>query len=418
MTSTVCNIDAIVEMDFDEVGLEVAGIAESLAAVSERVVQEHIDAMRRAMPEAIEGLTDLQIADDLPDVLGDAVHLLRGNDDGERRLRLRSPAHGTARYGQGFEVADLATEYALLRRTMLCVLYDELGRPLSIDESASIHRVIDFVTGHTTTAFVRQKEEEIRLQTDSISRFLASLAHDLRNDVNGAMLALRVAEQSLAPGGEAPSAEQLAAMREELAEARQTMHGTLSSMTRILESEKLQAKIDATRRSDVSLHALLQSVSRSTVRSLRNRVLDAQEPETPSSADVCSEKGGLEIHVECPMDAVVFTDPELASTILLNLTGNAVKYGGECEVTLRATGIAGGGWKIDVIDRGPGIEPERLETLFEEFNRAGRIGGDGVGLGLSIARRAADLIEAKLSVESAVGEGSTFSLELPAGEAA
>ena len=412
----MCEFDGIVDMSFSGSMSDVADLAEALATGADRAVREHIEAMRRAMPEAIDGLTDLQIADDLPDVLDDAVHLLRGNEGGERRLRLRSPAHGTARYGQGFEVDDLATEYALLRRIVLCVLYDELGRPLSIDELAAIHRVIDFVTGHTTTAFVRQKEEEIRLQTDSISRFLASLAHDLRNDFNGAMLALRVAEEALAAEGEAPSPERLREMRSELGEARQTMYGTLSSMTRILESEVLQAKVDATRQKDVSLHALLQSVSRSTVRSLRNRVLDAQEAASPSPADACDEPGGLTIHVDCPMDAVACTDPELTSTILLNLTGNAIKYSDGCEVTLRAERQPAGNWQIDVIDRGPGIAPDQLETLFEEFNRAGRIGGDGVGLGLSIARRAADLIEAKLSVQSTLGEGSTFSLTLPSGE--
>jgi signal transduction histidine kinase len=66
-----------------------------------------------------------------------------------------------------------------------------------------------------------------------------------------------------------------------------------------------------------------------------------------------------------------------------------------------------------VTDQGLGIPKEKLGELFGAFTRGDTHGQPGVGLGLSIARQAADVMGAKLWAESTVGEGSTFFLELP-----
>jgi hypothetical protein len=70
---------------------------------------------------------------------------------------------------------------------------------------------------------------------------------------------------------------------------------------------------------------------------------------------------------------------------------------------------------VGVSDRGPGIPAEKLEMIFERFKQAGglRDTAKGFGLGLSIVRELADLNLGEIAVESAVGEGTTFSLTLP-----
>ena len=71
------------------------------------------------------------------------------------------------------------------------------------------------------------------------------------------------------------------------------------------------------------------------------------------------------------------------------------------------------GWVLSVSDQGPGIAPDRVQTLFHAFTRGETHGQPGVGLGLTIASHAALLLGSELKVESTLGQGTTFSLILP-----
>jgi two-component system phosphate regulon sensor histidine kinase PhoR len=112
------------------------------------------------------------------------------------------------------------------------------------------------------------------------------------------------------------------------------------------------------------------------------------------------------------------TDPRRLRSILENLVDNAVNYtprGGHVEV--RTLPLPDGGARIDVADDGPGIAEEHLPRLFERFYRAdtarSRESG-GTGLGLAIVRHLAEPMGASVTVESALGSGSCFSVTLPA----
>ena len=103
--------------------------------------------------------------------------------------------------------------------------------------------------------------------------------------------------------------------------------------------------------------------------------------------------------------------------IVMNLVANAIKFtpaGGWVDVSLGRRGP--GRFTIDVCDSGVGIAPEQQEVVFEAFRQvdgsATRTAG-GTGLGLSIARELARLLGGEISLESAPGEGSTFTVELP-----
>jgi signal transduction histidine kinase len=114
-------------------------------------------------------------------------------------------------------------------------------------------------------------------------------------------------------------------------------------------------------------------------------------------------------------DAEVFTDPYLALLILRNLLSNALRYSPvESRVTLTALPTPD---RVDlwVIDRGPGIEANRLEETFQPFTRLEDVDKHqaGAGLGLYSARLAASLLETRIEVETAPGRGSTFSFALP-----
>ncbi|MBA2671291.1 MAG: hypothetical protein H0U67_13030, partial [Gemmatimonadetes bacterium] len=100
--------------------------------------------------------------------------------------------------------------------------------------------------------------------------------------------------------------------------------------------------------------------------------------------------------------------------IVLNLLSNAVKFTdqGSVRVALIQTD---GGYEIAVSDTGHGIDEVDQQRVFEEFEQTHRTsGGGGTGLGLAISRRLAHLLGGEVHLVSKPGEGSTFTLELPA----
>ena len=121
---------------------------------------------------------------------------------------------------------------------------------------------------------------------------------------------------------------------------------------------------------------------------------------------------------ECERDLRLLGDEERVRQVLLNLVGNAIKFtqeGGWVALTCERCG----GWvDIRVRDNGPGIAPEKQHTIFDPFVQVDRTLSnprDGVGLGLAISRDLARAMQGELTVESAPGQGSTFTLRLPAG---
>ena len=97
--------------------------------------------------------------------------------------------------------------------------------------------------------------------------------------------------------------------------------------------------------------------------------------------------------------------------ILVNLLGNAVRHspeGATVTLELRKTGASG---EASIADQGKGIAPDDQERVFEKFERLDN--GGGAGLGLAIARRLARSMGGEISLQSAPGEGATFTVSLP-----
>ena len=125
---------------------------------------------------------------------------------------------------------------------------------------------------------------------------------------------------------------------------------------------------------------------------------------------------GLTLHVDLPPEpSELATDVTKVRQILLNLLTNAGKFTERGSVRCRLS-AEGEMFVVDVSDTGRGIASADLPHVFESFWQAG-VGDherpDGVGLGLSVSRRLAQLLGGEITVESVPGEGSTFSVRLP-----
>ncbi len=134
-----------------------------------------------------------------------------------------------------------------------------------------------------------------------------------------------------------------------------------------------------------------------------------------ATLDALKTAPDVELHVYGAEETVpATTDHRRVRQIIANLVGNAVKYaGGPVGVELDGSQE----WvECHVRDRGPGIPPDQLERIFEPFVRldssTSRSRG-GTGLGLAISRRYARLLGGDVTVESVMGEGSSFTLRLP-----
>lgn len=100
--------------------------------------------------------------------------------------------------------------------------------------------------------------------------------------------------------------------------------------------------------------------------------------------------------------------------ILLNLVTNAIRYSPDGSAVEIAVERLPSGARVSVTDQGPGLTEEQQAVIFEKFERLGRSGDGGSGLGLYISRRIARAMGGELTVKSAPGAGARFELDLPA----
>lgn len=130
-----------------------------------------------------------------------------------------------------------------------------------------------------------------------------------------------------------------------------------------------------------------------------------------------ARKRDIDIRLECDPELEIFADPSLIEQAVANLLDNAIKYSEPCgHVTLAAL-LSKNEVVIDIQDNGTGIMQKHLPRLFERFYRVDKARSrqlGGTGLGLAIVKHIAQAHGGHVSVESAVGKGSTFSIHLRA----
>jgi PAS domain S-box-containing protein len=239
----------------------------------------------------------------------------------------------------------------------------------------------------SVNAELQARQRELESAMASRSRFYASMSHELRTPIN----AILGYSALLLDNIYGPLNEQQARGIER---ANQAAKHLLELVNDILDLSKIEAgKIDLEVQS-ASFPALVQDLF-VTVRPL-------------------ADEHGSELTLECENEVTVTTDPRRVRQIVLNLLSNAIKFGEGKPITVACRALEDGGVEVDVRDEGRGIEPENLERIFDEFVQIAHPDQQlGTGLGLPISRRLAVLLGGSLTVESTLGEGSTFRLILP-----
>ena len=243
---------------------------------------------------------------------------------------------------------------------------------------------------------LRQHARELEESNRYKSEFLANVSHELRTPLNSILLLSKLLAESC---GKDLSAEQGRQARV-IHDAGQDLSGLIDN---ILDLARIEARRATVNLEETHLPTLLEAL------------LDLVRPQTDA-------KGlGLQLDIEPGAPATVVTDPDKLRQIIKNFLGNAVKFtdhGGirVALTTSAAEDAAARPARILVADTGIGIPEDKHEIIFEAFKQADgstsrRYGGSG--LGLAISRGLADLLGARITLQSEVGKGSRFCLLLP-----
>jgi signal transduction histidine kinase/CheY-like chemotaxis protein len=234
------------------------------------------------------------------------------------------------------------------------------------------------------TAELRQRRDEAERANAAKTRFLAAASHDLRQPMHAIGLLVGVLRTRLSEPG-------TQALADKAQQAVRTMEGLFGAL---LDISKLDAGAVTARPELVNLADTLERAER-------------------AYAPLANERG-LRFRVRAT-NLWVRTDATLLDRIVGNLCVNAIRYteGGGVLLTCRARQ---GRVVLRVYDSGIGIAPEHRAVIFDEFVRLNpkTSGDEGLGLGLSIVKRSADLLGLEVQVASRPGRGSRFDVWLSA----
>ena len=231
----------------------------------------------------------------------------------------------------------------------------------------------------------RERHQKTKAALTTREEFLAIVSHDLRNPLNH----ISVAAQNLL---EEPN---------DIKELASSINRSAGEMLRLIED---LLEVERIAVGKLILHLEQHDVSEI----IKQAVEELQETAASKGITLRGEPQDVNGYVVCDRSRVM--------QVLSNLIQNAIKFTpaeGQICVSCQRTGPEGKEVRVSVSDTGEGIAPEKIKTIFERFSQIHDQDRRGIGLGLYIAKMMVEEHQGRLSVESKLGEGSTFHFTLP-----
>ncbi|MES2192247.1 MAG: response regulator [Pseudomonadota bacterium] len=238
---------------------------------------------------------------------------------------------------------------------------------------------------------LEQRAEELTRASRYKSEFLANMSHELRTPLNSSLILAKLLSDN-AKGN----------LNAEQVKFAQSIYSAGNDLLNLINDILDISKVEAGK--------LELSPENITVGKLVDSLKNTFEP-------LASQKKlSFEVHVDPATPASIYSDRQRVEQVLKNLLSNAIKFTESGTVSLSVGEQAGGYISFRVKDSGIGIREDQQQLIFDAFRQADgttsrRYGG--TGLGLSISRDLTALLGGSITVESAEGKGSTFTLLLP-----
>jgi len=246
------------------------------------------------------------------------------------------------------------------------------------------------------TTDLQNKNLELERTQKFKEQFLANMSHEIRTPMNAILGMTNLVLET-------PLSEK---QKNYLSGIQKASDNLLHIINDILDFSKVEAGKMELEKIDFSIRDVIEQV----VTTLRYR----------------AEEKGIEIlsSVSADVPDVLIGDPVRLYQVLINLSGNAVKFTKKGSVQIDVVKESATGKssriKFSIIDTGIGIPPDKIDSVFESFSQAHSSDTrkyGGTGLGLSISKQLVELMEGEISIESKINSGTTFSftLALPLG---
>jgi signal transduction histidine kinase len=300
--------------------------------------------------------------------------------------RVLYPIEELRRGAARLEAGDLETKLTVKTGDEFEELAEDFNRMAArlSDSYADLEKKVEIRTRE-----LEEKSRQLELESKHKSQFLANMSHELRTPLN----AIIGYTELIADGLYGPPSEQMHSVLQRIDINGRHLLGLIND---VLDLSKIEAGQLTLSLSDYSLRDVVQSVF--------------------TGVESLAAEKGLAFRTDVPPDLPRGRgDERRIAQVLLNLTGNAIKFTDEGEVTIAAS-AHNGSFTVAVRDTGPGIDAADQAKIFGEFQQVDgsstREKG-GSGLGLSIAKRIVELHGGRIWVESRRGAGATFSFTLP-----
>ncbi|MBI1771522.1 MAG: HAMP domain-containing histidine kinase [Burkholderiales bacterium] len=296
-------------------------------------------------------------------------------------LGVSAAIHGADLLTLGYSINEVVHNYGDLCQAVSDLSID-LNQKFEISEFRTLNRCLDNGIADAVTAFSEQRDfviaDEQALETNERLGFFA---HELRNHLNTAMLALTAIKF-----GNVGLTGSTGAV----------LDRSLVGLQRLIDRSLAEVRVGP----GMTLHR--------SVFSLANFI-----GEVKYSASLEAEMLNCSLHIEqTPSILMIDADKDLLFSALGNLLQNAFKFSGKDGIVTLSVDAGAERIRINVKDSGPGLSAEAARDMFQPFTQSGT-NKSCLGLGLSIARRSVEANGGLLTVQSKLGEGCMFTIDLP-----